>query len=428
MVRTPRVEAAMRAVPRHVFLPGVPLHRAYANDVVQTKHDPAGMPISAASQPSIVGAMLDQLAVEPGMRVLEVGAGTGYNAALLAYLAGAGGRVVTVDVDDDIVAGARAALARFATGRSAKEGTRTDGAGIADVTVLRGDGALGCPEFAPYDRIIATVGTWDLPLAWQEQLAPDGRLVVPLRLRGGVTRSIAFVPSPGGEGLQSISSEMCGFMPLRASVASDPRRVIPLTPPGDVTLEVQQDQTADAAALTGVLDTEPGTVWTGVSLRDAQSADGLSLWLTCTVPGGMFGMSARPAAVERGIVTPMFRWGAVAAVDSGSLAYLTLGPPEQTEAPGDPEAPGGSGGPGTMREIGVVGHGAHGQDLARVVVGQVHQWAREYQSRTPSFTVTPLGSARAAGEYMTGEFAAGEFAPGEFVFRTPSNLLVITWQ
>ena len=105
MVRTPRVEMAMRTVPRHVFLPGTPLRRAYANEVVQTKRDADGVPISAASQPSIVGAMLEQLGVSPGMRILEIGAGTGYNAALLAYLTGDRGEVVTVDVDDDIVAG-----------------------------------------------------------------------------------------------------------------------------------------------------------------------------------------------------------------------------------------------------------------------------------------------------------------------------------
>ncbi|MGH3167705.1 MAG: methyltransferase domain-containing protein, partial [Trebonia sp.] len=127
-VRTPRVEAALRAVPRHVFVPDAPLRRAYADDVVQTKVDSDGIPISAASQPSIVGVMLEQLAVAPGMRVLEIGAGTGYNAGLLAHLAGDGGSVVTLDVDEDIVDGARAALAE---------------AGFPGVTVILGDGALG---------------------------------------------------------------------------------------------------------------------------------------------------------------------------------------------------------------------------------------------------------------------------------------------
>lgn len=401
MVRTPEVEEAMRAVPRHLFLPGVPLERAYANDVVQTKRDADGVPISAASQPSIVGAMLEQMDVRPGMRILEIGAGTGYNAALLAYLAGPGGEVVTVDVDDDIVAGAREALAA---------------AGAANVTVLRGDGALGAPGFAPFDRIIATVGVWDLPLAWQQQLAPGGRIVAPMRLRGSVTRSIALerpagIPPGTPAVLRSVSSEMCGFMPLRGSIASDPRRTVPLTPSGDVSLEVQQEQEADAGLLAGVLETERVMAWTGVGFSDVAAAEWLYLWLTCTLPGGLFGIAVRPSAYDRGIVTPMFRWGAMATVAGDSLAYLTFGP---VAADGDA-------GP---REIGVIGHGSRGRELAQAVAAQVRAWDRDYRARTAEFTVRPRRApGTAAGDGTDAD--GGE--SGDFAILTPSNLITVSW-
>ncbi|MEV1179505.1 methyltransferase domain-containing protein, partial [Nonomuraea sp. NPDC049784] len=168
-VRTEPVEAAMRAVPRHVFVPSATLEQAYGPDSVVTHRDENGKAISSASDPGLVASMLEQLDVQPGHRVLEIGAGTGYNAALLAELAGPEGHVTTVDIGADIVAGARRGLAA---------------AGYDRVQVVHGDGATGHPENAPYDRIIVTAGAWDVPPAWREQLAPGGRLVVPLRVRG----------------------------------------------------------------------------------------------------------------------------------------------------------------------------------------------------------------------------------------------------
>ncbi|MFE7189464.1 hypothetical protein [Kitasatospora sp. NPDC057541] len=86
-IRTPAVLAAIRTVPRHLFVPGVPLAQAYADDAVYTKTDATGASVSAASRPTIVAMMLDQLGIQPGDRVLELGAGTGYNAALIGALA-----------------------------------------------------------------------------------------------------------------------------------------------------------------------------------------------------------------------------------------------------------------------------------------------------------------------------------------------------
>ncbi|XVQ12171.1 methyltransferase, FxLD system [Spirillospora sp. CA-255316] len=285
-IRTGRVEEAMRTVPRHMFVPQAPLEKAYANATVDIKLDAVGASISCASQPDIVAMMLEQLHVEPGNKILELGAGTGYNAGLLAHLAGPTGHVTTIDVDGDIVDGARTALAA---------------AGIVNVTVILGDGALGHADNAPYDRIIATVGAHAVPHAWLNQLAPTGRLLTPLRLRGTVARSIAFEHHDGT--WRSVSSEMNTFMPLRQGIADDPRRLVPVTSDGTVTLVTSGDQEVDAEALSDVLHQPCSQVWTGVMFRGQESAEWLELWLACTIPNGLNRMPAKPQALESGLLT-----------------------------------------------------------------------------------------------------------------------------
>src|SRR5438067_11942811 len=104
----PLVADALRAVPRHLFVPDVTVETAYRDDAIVTKRDADGHPVSSSSQPTIMAIMLDQLGVAAGQRVLEIGAGTGYNAALIASIVGAGGAVVSIDIDDDLVASAQA--------------------------------------------------------------------------------------------------------------------------------------------------------------------------------------------------------------------------------------------------------------------------------------------------------------------------------
>src|SRR5262249_52786523 len=105
-IRSPSVEAAFRAVPRHLFLPGVPLDQVYRNEAIATKFE-GERPISSSSQPSAMTTMLEQLGLEPGQHILEVGAGTGYNAAIMARITGEKGKVTAIDIDEDIVEGAR---------------------------------------------------------------------------------------------------------------------------------------------------------------------------------------------------------------------------------------------------------------------------------------------------------------------------------
>src|SRR5699024_11496177 len=98
------------------------------------KYDETGASISCGSQPGVVAMMLEQAAIEPGMRVLELGAGTGYNAALLGHLVGPSGSVTTIDVDDDLVQGAQ---------------TRLKEQGSANVEAVLDDGSLGQRDRAP---------------------------------------------------------------------------------------------------------------------------------------------------------------------------------------------------------------------------------------------------------------------------------------
>lgn len=205
-LKDPAVRAAMLAVPRHLFVPHVPATEAYRDKVIPTKQ--AGETwLSSASQPAIVALQLDQLGVQPGMRVLEIGAGWGYNAALLRALVGPDGQVTTVDIDDDLTAAASAHLAVV---------------GMSDVTVITGDGALGYPPHAPYDRIILTVNAGDIAPAWIAQLTVGGVLVLPLSI-GPSQFSIAFAKGDDGA-LRSRSIVSCGFMPLRGSMDnSEPR-------------------------------------------------------------------------------------------------------------------------------------------------------------------------------------------------------------
>ncbi len=201
---------AFRAVPRHLFLPGLPLDRVYAGSLaIPTHHDENGISISSSSAPNIVAVMLEQLSVEPGHRVLEVGAGTGYNAGLMAYLVGDSGSVVSIDINPEV---AREAVDHL------------HASGIAKVDVIAADGWLGVPRGPTFDRIIATVEMWDISPHWVDQLSVGGLLVLPLWLRPGVHAAVAFEKT--ATDLVSRSLAYCGFMPFRGPHAGPGRRAI----------------------------------------------------------------------------------------------------------------------------------------------------------------------------------------------------------
>ena len=385
VITSPAIESAIRVTPRHLFLPGVPLDQAYADDAVYTKQDTAGVNISAASQPRIVAMMLGQLAPQPGHRVLEIGAGTGYNAALLAAITGTSGRVTTIDVDEDLVTGARAHLAA---------------AGISNADVIHADGALGHPHGAPYDRIIATVGAFEVPPAWLDQLAPGGRLVVPLRLRGTASRSMIF--ERGRDGWISPGSELAVFMPLRG-IGDDARRIVPLTTEKDVTLQVHKDQQAGGQALAGALDIAPVREWTGVMFPPNVPYEWMDLWLCLRLDNPLMRMNVQPAATHRGQITPMFSWGSMATARGSDLAYLTTRPA--------PPTPGG----GKLYEVGVIGHGPGGAEMAAHVATEIRLWNRDYRARTVTIAMPDNPPPADPGN-------------GVFILQRTARPITITWE
>jgi protein-L-isoaspartate(D-aspartate) O-methyltransferase len=219
--------AAFRSTPRHMFLdriyhylrdagadspwreldtrtPGkTELRLIYSDRALTTRMSPLAegkppVPISSSSQPSLMAQMLEDLHLGAGLRVLEIGAGTGYNAALLAHVVG---RVISLDVDRRVLAEAAEHLAGFPE---------------RNVVLRHGDGREGCPEEAPFDRILVTASTPDLEPAWLEQLAPGGLLLAPWEPAPGLAylvRGSVTSPGPTFEG-QLIRAAY--FMPLRS--------------------------------------------------------------------------------------------------------------------------------------------------------------------------------------------------------------------
>ena len=229
VLRDPRWADAFRQVPRHVFLPGFFVQRpdgawepvtaehpdhlalAYRNDVCVTQLDnddraweqalatgaATGVPTSSSSMPTIMAIMLEALAVAPGDRVLEIGTGTGYNAALLCHVLG-DARVTSIDVDPGVLVRAEA---------------RLTAAGYRPTCVL-GDGEQGYPPRAPYDRVLGTCAVSRIPAAWLEQTAPGGLIVTTFNRAIGA--GLVRLTVRDGQATGRVLLEDGRFMPLRA--------------------------------------------------------------------------------------------------------------------------------------------------------------------------------------------------------------------
>lgn len=349
VLRSSEVEAAMRIVPRHLFLPEFSVTDAYADTQIVTKTDADGGALSSVSHPGVVAGMLEALDVHPGHHVLEIGSG-GYNAAILSHLVGPRGHVTTLDIDPDVTDRAERCLTA---------------AGYHQVQVVTADGEYGHPQGAPYDRIIVTVGAWDLPPAWLDQLEEtDGRLVVPLRMRA-LSRIVTFAPENGT--WRSRSIQFAGFVPMRGDGAHTAHLVL-LTPDGEV--QIQTDDPADAAALGSALDQPATEAWTGVTIPHGTSYEHLDLWLA-----GMPGFSrltATAEAIARGVVAPTFPWGGSAVHDGDTIAYLT----GRMVAPQIATTESGQG----VSEVGVRAHGPASERLAETVADRIRLFDREHRA------------------------------------------------
>ncbi|WP_329195314.1 MULTISPECIES: methyltransferase domain-containing protein [unclassified Streptomyces] len=222
VLQDPHWRAAFTAVPRHVFVPyfwtgrGAGHERLWGEDPdperrarwlrgVYTDAPLAtrlrdGELLSSSSQPSLMAKMLESLEVRDGDDVLEIGAGTGYNAALLCHRLG-DEHVTTVDLDEEITESARAHLVRL--------GYRP--------TVVTGDGARGCPSRAPFDRILVTCTLPLIPPAWLGQCRPGARILAPLST-GLIALTVRDADFAEGRFLHTPAY----FVPLRGATAAAP--------------------------------------------------------------------------------------------------------------------------------------------------------------------------------------------------------------
>ncbi|MBM4266073.1 MAG: protein-L-isoaspartate(D-aspartate) O-methyltransferase [Deltaproteobacteria bacterium] len=185
-VDDPAVLAAMRRVPRDRFLPEDRLAEAHGDYPVQIGHG------QTISQPYIVAIMSELARVEPGDRVLEVGTGSGYQAAILAEM---GARVWTIEIVEPLAKSAAQLLRDL---------------GYDDVTVRHGDGYAGWPEEAPFDAIVLTAAPLKIPQPLLDQLAPRGRLVAPV---GRFAQELVVV-TRGENGLEYESVLGVRFVPM----------------------------------------------------------------------------------------------------------------------------------------------------------------------------------------------------------------------
>lgn len=188
-IRDPAVLAAFHEVPRELFVPEALQDEAY---------DDRALPIEAGqtiSQPFIVAVMLAAAHLSPHDHVLEVGAGSGYAAALMAQLARS---VVAIERHREL-----AELAR----------TRMRTLRVPNVRIVHGDGTLGYPEAAPYDVILCAAAGPDVPPAWIEQLVPGGRIIMPRGALDGMQRLIRLTLARDGR-LREEELEPVRFVPL----------------------------------------------------------------------------------------------------------------------------------------------------------------------------------------------------------------------
>lgn len=384
-IRSSEIAEAFQQVPRHLFVPQAEPAQAYADEAIPVKWAADGRPVSSSSQPAIMAIMLEQLRLRPGQHVLEIGTGTGYNAALLAHVVGGTGAVVTVDIDEELAETAR---------------QRLNAAGYACVVVVGGDGAAGWPAGAPYDGIVVTASARDLAPAWTSQLGDDGRLVVPLSLRG-IMYSVAF--KPAGDHLVSASVVPCAFMPLTGELAvGDPVR--PFGPVPGVFLSVEDHRGRHPTALPAALNRPGRDVPTGVTIPQSYRFAGLGLWLALHDPD-VGELTALGSAAGRGVfpaVIPQIPGRASTTVLVGETSLAAVARPAGAEQAAE-------------FECFVRGYGPDGDRLAERLAVGIRAWDSAGR---------PTGSTLRIRAYPAG---TGDGEHAAFTIAMPHTRFLLDW-
>ncbi|MFF3128344.1 methyltransferase, FxLD system [Streptomyces sp. NPDC057908] len=377
---SPRVQAAMREVPRHRFVPEAPLEKAYHDDLaVVTVRESPETALSSVSAAWLQADMAEQLRLETGMTVLEVGSG-GYNAELLAHIVGERGRVVTVDVDPYVVHRTRRLCAEAGSGR---------------VTAVLGDGGLGAPGHVPaggFDGVMITHNAADIAPAWREQLAEGARLVVPLEM-GGYTRSLTLVRC--GNVLHCEHWTYCGFVRDRGAAA----RTTPAEwlADGEVTVRWEDGTPGDTAGLDQALHGPRHELSTGLVARGTFNFETLQVYAATTLPG--FCRLTTPTGS-----TLVAQQDAAAILANGSLAYLTYRQVKDAPEPAD-----------RLTDFFIHAYGPAAEDLAEHFAECVRVWDREVrESGYPPMTIHQAGTPD------------DRLPPGD-VLDKPSARLVFQW-
>ncbi|SEL25436.1 methyltransferase, FxLD system [Streptacidiphilus jiangxiensis] len=380
-IRTQPVADAMGSLAKESFLPGADLALVYsADDTVPVKRNADGHTVSSASAPWLVAHMLEEARIQPGDRVLEIGGARGINAALAAQLVGPAGRVVSVEIDPELVDDARAALA---------------GAGITNVDMRCGDGHYGAADAGPFDAVIVTAQATDLATTWREQAAPGARIVVPLTLLG-LSRCYTFQPCEDGGGSWRAERQLlCGFVAMQGDGAHRAERI---ALPGDAELHVTDALDVAADRVLGLAQGEQKRVWTGVQVArmepviphlDQYLSTRLTPYLRYFGPSGQILDPGGERLSWLGI-------GHSATATTGALTYVVMRQVDER-----------------FHEFGVFAHGPDAGQAAQRLADLVRRWDAEFR-----------GGADAVVHAFPADTPDGSLPPGRVVDRPGTRFVI----
>jgi protein-L-isoaspartate(D-aspartate) O-methyltransferase len=192
-VSDPSVLAAMRSVPRHMFIPADQIEDAYTDGPLPIGHE------QTISQPYVVASMTEHLALNPNSRVLEIGAGSGYQSAVLAEIVR---EVFTIEIIPELCENLNRLFSRL---------------GYRNIKTKLGDGSLGWQEHAPYDGIVVTAAAPHIPESLTDQLAPSGRLIIPLATESPYLQKLYLIQKTP-KGIEKKYLYGVRFVPMRGLV------------------------------------------------------------------------------------------------------------------------------------------------------------------------------------------------------------------